>query len=127
MKSLMQILLYYLLFSRILSQTPNNIYSDDKHLIVLKPPSVDDSYYKAYFTQLVEFYVNYVNTVKGKDNKKINDFFDSYFQERNRKIRDLLVKANEIEENDNNNQLFGMMKQRIPFSRDNQIDGGTIV
>ncbi len=48
--------------------TFTNKHSDDRMLIVLAAPSVNDDYYAQVFDQIIEFDIQYANTVQGNDN-----------------------------------------------------------
>lgn len=46
----------------------SNQISDDRMLLVLSAPSIHDEYYKPAFQKIVDFQIDYVNNILGKDN-----------------------------------------------------------
>lgn len=49
-------------------QTFANTIDSNRMLLVLSAPSVDDTYYAPAFSQIVDFQVNYINSILGNDN-----------------------------------------------------------
>lgn len=47
---------------------PTNIYSDDKMLLILSAPSVDDKYYQPAFQKIIDFQINYAKNIIWNDN-----------------------------------------------------------
>lgn len=50
------------------SQTYSNQPADDKMLLVLSAPSIHDPYYKPAFQRIVDFQINYAQSILGNDN-----------------------------------------------------------
>jgi len=71
----------------------SNVISDDRMLLILSAPSVDNNYYKPAFQLIVDFQINYAKAVMGHDNVVVIVNADTKQYYENELPQDVLITA----------------------------------